>query len=114
MVADDHFYLVWTVDDWKTVHTHGKPPQWVVPGHFADMEPSPGKAAGYLYLELAPRRIAGRAVISKSGSSRRVEPLRRLLKREHVAPTDLKVTIRTHDWLQTVNPKRIYSIERRA
>jgi glucoamylase len=42
LVANDHFYLVWTVDDWKTVRNKESRPVGYA-GHFADMETEPGQ-----------------------------------------------------------------------
>jgi glucoamylase len=48
LVANDHFYLVWTVDDWKTVRT--KESRHVgCAGHFADMETEPGQAGRLIF-----------------------------------------------------------------
>jgi glucoamylase len=42
VVANDHFSLVWTVDDWKTVRNKESRSAGCV-GHFADMETEPGQ-----------------------------------------------------------------------
>jgi glucoamylase len=48
MVANDHFSLVWTVDDWKTVQT--KESRHVgCAGHFADMKTEPGHAGRVIF-----------------------------------------------------------------
>jgi glucoamylase len=48
VVANDHFFLVWTVDDWKTVQT--KESRHVgCAGHFADMETEPGHAGPVIF-----------------------------------------------------------------
>jgi glucoamylase len=48
LVANDHFYLVWTVDDWKTVRN--KESRHVgCAGHFADMETEPGQAGRVIF-----------------------------------------------------------------
>jgi hypothetical protein len=48
LVANGHFYLVWTVDDWKTVHN--KESRHVgCAGHFADMETEAGQAGRVIF-----------------------------------------------------------------
>ncbi len=48
LVANDHFYLIWTVDDWKTVHN--KDSRHVgCAGHFADMETEAGQAGRVIF-----------------------------------------------------------------
>jgi hypothetical protein len=48
LVANDHFFLVWTVDDWKTVRS--KDSRHVgCAGHFADMETEPGQAGRVIF-----------------------------------------------------------------
>jgi hypothetical protein len=42
VVANEHFSLVWTVDDWKTVRNKESRPVGCA-GHFADMETEPGQ-----------------------------------------------------------------------
>jgi glucoamylase len=41
MLADDHFFLVWTLDDWQTTRTMDSHNLGCA-GHFADMETGPG------------------------------------------------------------------------
>ena len=48
LVANDHFYLVWTVDDWKTVR-HMESRHVGCAGHFADMETEPGQAGRVIF-----------------------------------------------------------------
>ena len=48
MLADDHFFLVWTLDDWKTVHTMDSHNLGCA-GHFADMETEPGSAGRLIF-----------------------------------------------------------------
>ncbi len=48
MLADDHFFLVWTVDDWTTVRTMESRDVGYA-GHFADMETEPGKAGRVIF-----------------------------------------------------------------
>jgi glucoamylase len=48
MVANDHFFLVWTVDDWKTVLTR-ESRRVGCAGHFADMETEPGQAGRVIF-----------------------------------------------------------------
>jgi glucoamylase len=48
LVADDHFSLVWTVDDWETVHS--KDSRHVgCAGNFADMESEAGQAGRVIF-----------------------------------------------------------------
>jgi hypothetical protein len=47
-VADDHFSLVWTVDDWNTVRSK-ESRQVGCAGHFADMETEPGQTAPVIF-----------------------------------------------------------------
>ena len=46
LVANDHFYLVWTVDDWKTVRNTGKPPSGLCGLISPTWKPNPRKPAG--------------------------------------------------------------------
>jgi glucoamylase len=48
LVANDHFYLVWTVDDWKTVRNQESRHVGCA-GHFADMETEPGQAGQVIF-----------------------------------------------------------------
>ena len=48
VLADDHFSLVWTLDDWQTVHTQESRNVGCA-GHFADMETEPGKAGRVIF-----------------------------------------------------------------
>jgi glucoamylase len=48
LVANDRFYLVWTVDDWKTVRNKESRPVGCA-GHFADMETEPGQAGRVIF-----------------------------------------------------------------
>ncbi len=48
MLADQHFFLVWTSDDWKTVRTADSRNLGCI-GHFADMETEPGKAGRVIF-----------------------------------------------------------------
>jgi hypothetical protein len=48
MLADDHFFLVWTLDDWKT-HQTMESRDVGYAGHFADMETEPGKAGRLIF-----------------------------------------------------------------
>jgi glucoamylase len=48
MLADEHFFLVWTLDDWKTVHSMDSHNLGCV-GHFADMETEPGSAGRVIF-----------------------------------------------------------------
>ncbi len=67
LLADDHFFLVWTVDDWKTVRTKESRNVGCA-GHFADMETEPGQAGRVIFtMKWRHAAIAGRAAISKSG-----------------------------------------------
>ena len=48
MLADDHFCLVWTVDDWQTVRkSEGRTMGYA--GYFADMETEPGKEGKLIF-----------------------------------------------------------------
>ncbi len=47
-VANDHFSLVWTVDDWQTVR-HLESHHVGCAGHFADMETEPGQAGRLIF-----------------------------------------------------------------
>jgi glucoamylase len=48
IVADEHFYLVWTVDDWKTVRTMDS--KHLGCGiHFADVDTEPGKTGKVIF-----------------------------------------------------------------
>ncbi len=48
MLADDHFYLHWTVDNWQTVQkTESRTMGYA--GHFADMETVPGVAGKLIF-----------------------------------------------------------------
>jgi glucoamylase len=47
-VANDHFSLVWTVDDWQTVR-HLESHHVGCAGHFADMETDPGQAGRLIF-----------------------------------------------------------------
>jgi glucoamylase len=48
MLADEHFCLVWTVDDWQTVHKSESRTMGYA-GYFADMETEPGKAEKLIF-----------------------------------------------------------------
>jgi glucoamylase len=48
LVANDHFYLVWTMDDWKTVRNQESRHVGCA-GHFADMETEPGQAGRVIF-----------------------------------------------------------------
>jgi glucoamylase len=48
VLAEDSFYLVWTVDDWRTVHRVESRAVGYA-GHFADMETEPGKAGRVIF-----------------------------------------------------------------
>jgi glucoamylase len=48
VLAEDSFYLVWTVDDWQTVHRVESRAVGYA-GHFADMETEPGKAGRVIF-----------------------------------------------------------------
>jgi glucoamylase len=48
MLADDHFFLVWTLDDWKT-HQTMESRDVGYAGHFADMETEPGKTGRLIF-----------------------------------------------------------------
>jgi glucoamylase len=48
LLADDHFCLVWTVDNWETTHRTESRTMGVA-GHFADMETEPGKAGKVIF-----------------------------------------------------------------
>jgi glucoamylase len=48
MVADHHFFLVWTEDGWNTSHTKESRHVGCV-GHFADMETEPGQAGQVIF-----------------------------------------------------------------
>jgi glucoamylase len=55
MLADDRFFLVWTVDDWTTVHmTESRDVGYG--GHFADMETEPGKAGRVIFTLRWPQQ----------------------------------------------------------
>ena len=55
MVADDHFVLVWTLDDWQTVRKMESRHVGYA-GHFADMETEPGKAGRVIFTLRWPQR----------------------------------------------------------
>jgi glucoamylase len=48
LVANDHFHLVWTLDDWKTVRTQ-ESRHLGCAGHFADMETEPGQSGRLIF-----------------------------------------------------------------
>jgi glucoamylase len=48
MLADEEFFLVWSVDDWKTVRK-AESRSVGCAGHFADMETEPGKAGRVVF-----------------------------------------------------------------
>jgi glucoamylase len=48
VLADDHFCLVWTVDNWQTTHRTESRTMGVA-GHFADMETGSGKAGKAIF-----------------------------------------------------------------
>ena len=48
LLAEDSFYLVWTIDDWQTVHRVESRAVGYA-GHFADMETEPGKAGRVIF-----------------------------------------------------------------
>jgi glucoamylase len=48
MLADEHFFLVWSVDEWETVH-RAESRSVGCAGHFADMETEPGKAGRVIF-----------------------------------------------------------------
>src|SRR5580658_4599695 len=48
VLADDHFTVVWTVDDWRTVHTKESATVGYA-GHFADLETEAGKAGKVIF-----------------------------------------------------------------
>jgi glucoamylase len=48
LVANHHFSLVWTVDDWKTVRNQESRHMGCA-GHFADMETEPGQAGRVIF-----------------------------------------------------------------
>ena len=48
LLADDSFNLVWTVDNWQTVH-RAESHAVGYAGHFADMETEPGKAGQLIF-----------------------------------------------------------------
>jgi glucoamylase len=48
LVANEHFYVVWTVDDWQTVRNKESRHMGCA-GHFADMETEPGQAGRVIF-----------------------------------------------------------------
>jgi glucoamylase len=48
MLADEQFFLVWTLDDWKTQHNMDSHNLGCA-GHFADMETEPGRAGRVIF-----------------------------------------------------------------
>ena len=48
VLADEHFTVVWTVDDWQTVRTKESATVGYA-GHFADLETEPGKAGKVIF-----------------------------------------------------------------